>query len=904
MRIVDAARHLWNDLVHRSRMNRDLDDELRAYVELAVAERIRQGVDGVAARREVMLSMRGTDHVKERVRDTRRTRLLETLLQDVRFALRSFRRNPGFSLVALLTLAIGIGGTTAVFSIVNAALLRPIGGVVQPGRLVAFSRALNGIRYDNFAYPDFLDYQERARAFSGMAAYIGVPTNFTGQSGETERLRADLVTGDYFGVLGAARAAGRLLLPSDGAPGALPVVVISYGLWQRKFGARASAVGSTLRLDGGAFTVVGVTAPAFAGTRIGSATDVWAPLAAQPTLLSRMPADIMHTRAAGWLEIVGRLAPASTFAEAESEIGTIAGRLALEYPATNAGRTARIHRGVGLDPDDRAALVRMLSVVSTAVALLLLIACANVAGLLVVRAATRRHEMAARLALGASRCRLVRQLVVEGALLAGAGGIAAVTFAASLARLATRLEPAGSILHGVPIALDWRVLAVAAAIALLSAGVFTLAPALRVSHLQPSAAIRAAAPGAGAGGSGAGVLVRRLVVSAQVALSFALLVGAITLTVAVERLLARPLGFDPDAVVMASVDLSTQHYTPERGLALYQALIARLAQDPLLRSGAFAKTVPPLDWSDRVSLFRPGAEPPQAVLRDRQLEIGFRVQLDRVSPGFFRTLGIPMRGGRDFTTADRAGAPGVAIVNESLARAFWPTQDAIGQQLSWPALTGPRRPPLVVVGVVGDHRYTSLTTAAAPLLYVPVLQAYDGRATIVARAAGDPGDALTALTRDLHDIAPGVPTHGAMTMRQRMAESVGQQRTLAFWVAAFALLALAMSAIGVYGVVAQSVTQRTREFSLRLALGATPRRVIGFVIREAIGIATTGLAVGIPLALAFGSALRHSLAGMDARVIEAWIASAVLLAASVLLASYLPARRAATADPADALRCD
>ena len=900
MRMLHAARHLWRDLIHRGRVERELDDELRAYVDLAIAERVRHGVDPARARREVLLSMRGTDDVKERVRDTRRTIAVETLVQDVRFAVRSFRRNPAFTVVAVSTLAVGIGGATGVFSIVNATLLRPLAGVAAPNRLVSFERTLNGATYDNFSLPDFLDYEQRARAFSGLTASIGTPASLSSADGRTERLRADLVSGGYFGVLGAAPAAGRLLVPGDDRPGAPRVVVISYRLWQRLFGGRLAALGTSLRLDEQPFTVVGVASRPFTGSRVGGQTDLWAPLAAQPVLLSRMSADIMTTRTAGWLAVAGRLAPSATFAEATAEVQAIAGQLAAQYPATNAGRGAVLHHGLGLDPDDRGALTRMLTVVSAAVALLLFIACANVAGLLVVRSAARRHEMAARLALGASRARLVRQLVVEGALLAGAAGAGALTFAIGLARLATRLEPADSVLHGVPIALDGRVLGVAAATALLSAVALTIAPAFRVSHLEPNAVIRASAPGAG----GSRPWAQRAVVSAQVALSFALLMAAVLLTVAVQRLLAAPPGFDPDAVVVASIDLAAQGYPPARGLDLYRRLITRLADAPAFRSTAFAKTVPPLDWSDRVSLFRPGAEPPQHELRDRQLEIGFRVQMDRVTPGYFRTLGIPMRRGRDFTTGDGPGAPGVAIVNESLARTLWPGLDPVGQRLSWPSLTGPPRAPLVVVGVVADHRYTSLTTAAAPLLYVPELQAYDGRATIVARAAGDPGDARRALLRALHDVDPTVPVYGATSMRQRMAASVGQQRTLGFWVAAFALLALGMSAVGMYAVVSQSVAQRTRELSLRMALGATPRRLMAFVVREAGLIAAAGLVAGVPLALAFGSLLRDPLQGMEWRTAEAWIGSAGLLAATVLVASYLPARRAATMNPADALRCD
>ena len=321
-------------------------------------------------------------------------------------------------------------------------------------------------------------------------------------------------------------------------------------------------------------------------------------------------------------------------------------------------------------------------------------------------------------------------------------------------------------------------------------------------------------------------------------------------------------------------------------------------------SASFAKTVPPLDWSDRVSLFQPGTEPSRELLVQREASLGYRIQADGIGPAYFATLRIPLLEGREFSRRDDGRAPGVVIVNQSLARLLWPNQNAITQRIAWPSLVGPPRPPVTVVGVVADHRYTSLTVPAAPLLYYPVLQDYDGRTTIVARAKGSDANALRALERAVHDVDPSVPTSGAMTMDDRMAASVWQQRMLATWLGGFGVLALAMSLIGMYGIVSQSVLQRSRELSLRIALGASRRRLIGTVVGESIGIAIVGLAIGAPLAV-FGTNLAQSqLAGMEPGRVEGWLIAAVLLAIAVLAASYLPARRAADLNPADALKSD
>ena len=561
MRIFDMLRHFAQSVVGRRQADIDLDDELRSYMELAVAERVRMGQDAASARRAVMLSMGGVENVKELVRDTRRTQVLESLVRDARFALLSFRRTPGFTVVAILTLALGIGGATAVFSVVDAVLLRPIGGVRSPERLVSLGRVQDGGDFDSFGFPDFAFLRSRLTSVAGLAAHIGVPLTMTTAGESPVRLRGQLVTGDYFRLLGVQTAAGRLIGPGDDAAPAARAVVISHDYWKR-MGAPPDAIGHPLELNGYQFVVVGIAAEKFNGTAIGDRTDVWAPLAAQPQLLSRMSQGIMQSRSAGWLQVFGRLTDGASIERVAAEVHTVARQLAGEYPATNSGRDIAVRNGIGLGPAERADLARMFWLLSSGVGLVLLIACFNVGGLMLVRARSRRREMAARLALGASRGQLIRQLAVEALLLTTAGGVLALTFASALAGAATWLQPSGSVLRGVTVGVDWRMMAIAAAVTLASAGLLTLVPAFRVSRLDPITALKATSPGSGGGGNRG----QQILVGAQVALSFALLVTGTVVTAAMLRLLARPTGFDASSVVMVSVDLSAKGYAADRGL--------------------------------------------------------------------------------------------------------------------------------------------------------------------------------------------------------------------------------------------------------------------------------------------------------------------------------------------------
>jgi predicted permease len=877
-------------LFERDAMDAELDEELRFHIERETEKYMRGGMSRLAAERAARLAFGSLDAATESSRDGRGWSTVETLAQDVRFAARTLRRNRGFTLAAIVVLSLGIAGTTAVMSLADAVLLRPVPGVGDPDRLVTLER-LEGGGYDSFGYPDYLDLRDRSKTVADLAAYTGAPVSIPTPDGRTRRFRAELVSGNYFSTLRVAPRLGRLIDESDDEKRST-VVVLSYGSWMRDYGGDRAIIGRLLRISGNSFTVIGVASPAFTGPGIGMSYDLWAPLSTQPLLLSRMSAGVMSDRSAGWLQLFGRLEDGATVERASAEVRVIASQLAAAYPATNASRSARVRSGIGLDDLDRATLGRTFGLLSLAVGLVMLAACANVAGLLLVRGLKRRREIASRLAIGATKGRLVRQLLVEGLVLAAIAGIIGISAASLLADAATTLQPAGSVLRGVTIGVDARMLVIAIGATIAAALLFAILPALRASSLEPATVLRDASTG----GTRQRAMQRTLI-GAQVAFAFALLVTASVVTASMREILDRPPGFDTEGLVMMDVDLSAEGYRDPQGLRFYHRLIAELTNERAIASASFAKTVPPLNWSDRVSIFEPGEEPSPEELRAKSLTIGYRVRADGVGPHYFSTMGIRLMAGRGFTAQDNESAPGVIVVNEAFAHDYFKSANPIGRRISWPPWDGPARAPVEVVGVVADHQYTSLLGTPEPLMYFPVLQRYDGRATIVARVRGSESAALQAIERAVRDADPRVATTNPMTMRARMAGTVWQQRMLATWLAAFGVLGLTMSIVGLYAVIAQSVAQCTRELSLRLALGASAPRLRGAVIFEGLVLALLGVVAGIPLAIA---AMRVS--SIDDTTPAAWVFSLGIVVIATVIATYLPARRVARLNPAEALK--
>ncbi len=821
---------------------------------------------------------------------------MDSLLQDFRYAIRLLFRSPGFTAIAVLVLALGIGANAAIFSLINAVLLRPPHGVHQPEQLVLFQRVQDGNLLGNFGYPDYLDYKNEARSFSGLAAYCGTMLSMSGENA-TERVRGHLVSGNYFQVLGVLPLAGRLLTSEDENESGARVAVIGYSMWERYFAADKNIVGKNINLNAQSFTVVGVAEKNFAGPEIGTTIDIWLPIESQPVALPRLSSGILQNRASGWLTIFGRLNPGVPLPNAQAEVNTLARQLADAYPDTNKNRTPLLSFGIGIDPDDRSHMQKFLGLLFAAVSLLLLIACGNVANLLLGRAATRQREMAVRQAIGAARGRLVRQLLTEGLLLSLLAGVIGVLFARWLTGVILVFQPPTSLLHGLNFDLDWRILGFSLLITVVTALLFALAPAMQASKIDLVRALKSGARGAG----GQRSILRSGLVIAQVSFSLVLLISAGLLARTMQKILAIDPGFDAKNTMLVSVDLSIQGYSESHGKNFYDQIIPRLRAIPGVSSASMALSVPPTEYPTRRPIFYPGQEPSPSVLQGREFELGLRVDVNTISPQFFRTLGIALLRGRDFNEQDTDSSMLVAIINEKLAQRLWPGQDPIGKRIAMPPWSGPPRPPLEVVGVSKAAKSRTLLSDPPLELYLPVAQNYDGRATFVVRGEG-PSRLLPAIRGEIAALDKALPIFGVETMQEHVASSLWEQRMTAGLVGIFGLIALFLAAAGLYGVIAYSVAQRTREIGIRMALGARPVEIFRLVVGQGLKLALIGVAAGLGFGLAAARVLSSQLYGVGASDPITFFSISSLLVVVALAASWLPARRATKIDPLIALR--
>ncbi|MEK6284811.1 MAG: ABC transporter permease [Acidobacteriota bacterium] len=824
---------------------------------------------------------------------------MEGFWQDLRYAARLLTKSPGVTATAIIALALGIGANTAMFSLVNGVLLRPLPGVQGPDQLVTLERTQNGKVQYSFGYPDYVDYRDHNSSFAGLAAHCGTPLSFN--NGVAERLRGDLVSGNYFSVLGVTPALGRLISPDDDdQPGAHPVAVLSYGLWRRAFGGDPDVEGRSVKLNDTEFTIVGVAGKNFSGTETGGSYDVWIPIKMQVQAMPRtMGRHWFNDRSAGWLGLFGRLKPGVAVEQAQAELSAIARGLEQSYPDTDAGRSVSVLAGVGLDSDDRVSLRNFLALLLAAVLLLLLIACSNVANLLLLRATSRKREIAVKLALGATRGRLVRQLLTEGLMLSLIAGALGLLLAPWSVELILAFQQPAYGLRGVDITPDGRVLAFTAALSILTAVVFALAPAWQASKVDLVTSLKDGAPSSGHRKS----RLRGYLVVAQVALSLVLLIGAGLAARTMRKAVTMDRGFDSENMALMSMDLTIRGYTESQGRTFYEELIKRVDALPGVISSSLAKTVPPNDWSDRLSVFHVGEQPPLELLRARD-DLGVRVDANRIAPRYFQTLGIPLLQGREFTYQDRVGATPVAIINEQLARKLWPEESAIGKRLSVPFWNDASRLPVEIIGVARDTKHRSLLADMPMLLYLPELQCYDGRATLVARTSGDPNALIPAIRGEVDALDRDLTLYAVKTMTQQIESTLWQQRTAAGLIGIFGLLALGLAAIGIYGVIAHSVAQRTREIGIRMALGADAGIVVRMILRQGLLLALTGVAVGLAAAFALTRLMSSLLYGVSATDPVTFAVSSAALIGVALVACLVPARRATKIDPMIALRCE
>jgi len=884
MPILARLRAFFERMARPRRAERELDEELAAYLELTVAEKVRAGADPAAARREALLELGGAEQVKESVRDVQTGVLVETALKDFRYGLRSLARTPGFTAAAVVALALGIGATTAIFSVVSAVLLRPL-PYADPQRLAVVLHD----RTNPVAPANYLDWKRQNTSFEAMGAADYWLPNLTGIDAP-EGILAIHATSDLLPMMGVAPRLGRFFLPEEQAAGE-HVVVLSDRLWKRRFAADPALVGGQISLNGEAYTVVGVMPPGFEFPPFWArGTELWAPL----DLASRAA-----SREGQSLRVFARLKPGVALDRARAEIAAITARLEKEFPGTN--RNVHVSSLEEIVVGD----VRTpLYVLFCAVGCVLLIACANVAHMLLARASSRGKELALRAALGAGRGRLLRQLLTEGLVLSLSGGALGFLLAAAAVRLLRSFGPS-DIPRLDTAGLDPGVLVFALATSVLTGLAFGLFPARKASLSDPAAALRAGGRG-GTEGPGRSRL-RGLLVASEFALAMVLLVGAGLLVRSFAALRALDPGFDPHGVLTLTVSVAgSAEAEPGRRAVFYEEALRRIRALPTVEEAGAINHLPlggdtwlwPFAVEGRAR-GAPGTSPHAA----------YRVVL----PGYFRAMGIPLLSGRDIGPGDRLDAPGVVVVNEWLARRFWPGESPLGKRITLDDRSSPDGSWLSVVGVAKNAVRGEWSAEPQEEIYLSYEQTrtYLERPssiytymTLVARARGNPVAIAADVRSAIRSLDPAVTIGSVQTMEHVVSGSTAEPRFYLLLLAAFAGSALTLAAVGVYGVMSYAVSRRTREIGIRVALGAERRDVMRLVVGQGMGPALSGAAVGLGTALLVTRLMQSLLYGVRATDALTFLATGPLLALVALGASYLPARRATRIDPLTALRHD
>lgn len=817
--------------------------------------------------------------------------MIGDLLLDLRYAVRMLRKNPGFTAVAVITLALGIGANSAIFSLVNAVLLRPL-SADKPEQLM---RVYTGSSRTSF--PNFRDLSEASEVFSLLAAHSIAAFNLgTGvQEGATGRVYGELVSGSYFPTLGVPARLGHAFgMETDGKFGAYPVVVISHGLWERRFGADAETVGKTIALNGHQFTVIGIMPDGFRGTfAFGLSPEVWVPLTMQPLLMSGP--NRFEDRGQGWLEVFGRLRPDVSRTQAEAAIAMRARQLVEAYPDQNRGleRTEvyplsgiTAFRGLSFAP----AIFVFLGLLSVIVGIVLLIACANIANLLLARGVTRQKEVAIRLALGASRRRLIQQLLTESVLLALTGGAVACL-------LGIWIVPAMRSFHltlPVPVELDLtldaRVLGYTLVVSLLAGLVFGLAPAWRSSRPDIVPLLK---DDSGSMGRQARFGFRNLLVVGQVAVSLGLLICAGLFIRSLQQVQTADPGFETERLLTVSLDLESAGYDRIRGNLFYRQLLDEVENLPGVRSASLAASIPLTFSRTTFTVAVEGYDAPDGDYPD----------LDNNSVGsrYFETMGIPVVAGREFSRQDNEIAPRVAIVNETMARRFWPGESPLGRRLRFPGAGGAFGPYHEVVGVVRDIKYGTLGEGPQSFFYLSSLQNYGKEAVLHVRTAGDPGSLRSGLRDTILSLNSALLVE-VSAMRDNLSIAFLPARVGAALLGLFGLLGLSLAVLGVYGVISYSISQRTGEIGLRMALGARPLDIMSLVIGQGMKLTVIGIGLGTTISVALTRLLTSLLVGVSPTDPLTFIILSVLFGLIAFAACYIPARRAAKVDPMVALR--
>lgn len=871
-------------LLRKNSVEREMEEELRFHLRMRAQENARQGMTPDEAERAALRSFGSWTRIREACRDVKGGGIVETFINDIKFGARMLRKNLGFTIVAVLTLAIGIGANTAIFSVVNAVLLRPL-QYPNAERIVAIQELNEKGSRVQVTAANFLDWRAQNTSFEDLAAILARTANLT--VGDTaERVNLAMTSTNFFHVFGLQPQLGRFFLPEEEIAGHNPVAVLGYGLWQREFGGDPSVVGKSIMLDGQAYTVVGIAPAAF---QYPDRTEVWIPPFQQvPTLSSQM--DIQRARGFGFLSAVALLKPGVSVKQAHDEMTAITARLRQQYPETN---NKRFDRVVSLQTHLVGEISTALLLLLGAVALLLLIACTNVANLLLARAAARQKEIAVRLALGAARLRLVQQLLVESVMLGLAGGIVGLLLGWWGVDLMRRLLPV-DFPRAQDISVDLRVLAFTLLVSLITGLVFGLAPALQSTNLDINESLKESARGS-AGGVRRNRM-RSLLIISEVALSLVLLIGAGLLFRSFLRLQAVELGFRPQSVLTFRLTPSGANFRQDpQYSAFYSQVAERIETLPGVESVGVINTLP-LSKGPTTAFSIEGRP---LLTKDKWPSVNYR----SVSPDYFRAVNVPLLKGRALEAHDNDSSPLVVIVNQSLVRRDFEGEDPIGKRINLGG-TGSDGQPIwfEIVGVVADVRSLELNSEPTPEIYTSYLQDPFAGMSYVVRSQVEPKSLIPAVREAVRQVDKAQPVAEIKEMGQIVSEAAAQPRFNSLLLGIFASMALLLAAAGIYGVMSYAVTQRTHEIGVRVALGAQRRDVLRLIIGQCLRLTLIGLALGLVCAFAMTRGMVTLLYGVKPSDPWTFISGALLFIVVALLACYVPARRATKVDPLIALR--
>jgi predicted permease len=899
----------WKDEIKKRLENLKLDptreaeivEELAQHLEDRYAELLSGGAGPEQAHRAAMAELNENDLLTRELRQVerpaprepvllgsnRRNTMLGDIWQDLRYAVRMLGKNPGFALTAVLTLGLGLGANTAIFSLINTALLRPL-PVERPDRLVTLNNGTDRRMFPAFSYPNYKDFRDRNDVFSGLMGYRFAQLSLS-HDGVNERLWGFMVTGNYFETLGVKAALGRVISADDDRlPGAHPVAVISYKCWRQRFGGEPGVIGKNVIVNGQSYTVIGVAQTGFSGTEVIVAPEMWFPMMMQAQIEPGL--QWLDDREWKTVTLMGRLKPGVGVQHAQTALNSIASQLEREYPNINEGMQVELFSPGLIGSGMRGAIIGFAGLLMIVVGMALLLVCANLANLLLARATERRHEITVRLALGASRFRVIRQLLTESLLLALAGGAWGFLLAVWLAKLTTAIKLPIDVPVVTELQIDLRVFIYACLVSLGAGLLFGLLPAWQATKTDLASALKNDASFSRLHRS----RLKSGLIVLQVALSLALLIGGGLMVRALLQAQTINLGYDPRRAIEMSFDLRLQGYDSAQGREFQKRLLERVRALPGVESAATANIIPVDLHISSQPVFIEGQEPSRLANIPRALT-------SDITPGYFKAMDTRLLRGRDFTEYDDDKAARVAVVNESFARRFWPGEDPIGKQF---AMGDPESPKMQVVGVAQDGKYTGLTENKWAFVYRPQWQYRVGATTMVVRSEADPQEMIVLVRRELHQLDPNMPVASARPLTERLSLALLPSRIVASALGGFGVVALLLAAIGIYGVMSYTVSRRTREIGVRMALGAQRGDILKLIMTQGMALTLIGVAVGLLAASGLTRLMKSVLFGISATDPLTYVGVSALLTLIALLACYMPALQATKVDPMVALRCE